>query len=119
MDKLFEKIAAQQAGHDMDDVWMVGEQLKDICRREPGCVCILAEDLGNPDMSIDKAAGKIKSWADSQRQGRNCVCVPPQKAEEILREFYGLPEAGAVPQLEPEPVTAEPESMVLDLDDFL
>lgn len=92
---IFEKITSQQEGHDGDDVWMVGEQLKDICRREPGCVSILMEDLENEDMSISDAAGKIKSYADSQRKGRSCVCVPPQKAEAILREFYGLPEAGS------------------------
>lgn len=92
---IFAKITSQQEGHDGDDVWMVGEQLKDICRREPGCVSILMEDLENEDMAIPKAAGKIMTYADSQRKGRSCVCVPPQKAEAILREFYGLPEAGA------------------------
>lgn len=106
---IFEKIASQQEGHDADDVWMVGEQLKDICRREPGCVSILMEDLENEDMAISKAAGKIKAYADSQRKGRSCVCVPPQKAEAILREFYGLPEAG------PENTVAVKKPSVFDL----
>ena len=98
----------------MDDVWMVGEQLKDICRQEPGCASILAEDLENPDMGLQKAAGKIRAYADSQRKGRSCVCVPPNKAEEILREFYGLPQRGAVAPA-PEP---EAPSLVVDLADF-
>lgn len=100
---IFEKITAQQDGHDGDDAWMVGEQLKDICRRDPACVGILAEDLDNEDMSIVKAAGKISAYADSQRNGRRCVCVPPLKAEAILREFYGLPATGAAPTPVPKP----------------
>lgn len=112
---IFEKITAQQVGHDMDDVWMVGEQLKDICRREPGCVSILADDLDNPGMGIADAAGKIKAYADSQAKGKRCVCVPPAKAEELLREFYGLPGAA-----EAVPVVQSPKAatLVVDLDEL-
>ena len=47
--------------------WMVGEQLKDICRREPKSAELIAQDLTVKEMSITEA-------------------------EKILREFYGLPE---------------------------
>ena len=35
--------------------WMVAEQLKDICRREPHSAEILAQDLENASMSITEA----------------------------------------------------------------
>ena len=69
--------------------WMVAEQLKDICRREPESAELLAKDLENPSMGIVQAEKKIKAFADSHKTGR-FSCVTPWEAEEILREFYGL-----------------------------
>lgn len=95
---VFEKIEAQQKGKENTAVWMVGEQLKDICRSDPHCAEIVAQDLENKDMSLDKAEKKIKAYADTHRKG-NCAVVPPDVAEGIIREFYGLPEAGAAAQV--------------------
>lgn len=69
--------------------WMVGEQLKDICRREPASAEILAEDLAAKEMSITEAEKKIKAFADKHRVGK-FACVTPVEADGILREFYGL-----------------------------
>ena len=91
---VFEMISAQQKGKENTAAWMVGEQLKDICRQDRRCAEIVAQDLTKEAMSIEKAEKKIKAWADSQKRSGNCVCVPPNKAEEIIREFYGLPVAG-------------------------
>lgn len=91
------KIEAQQKGRENTGVWMVGEQLKDICRGDPHCSEILAADLENPDMSLEKAERQIKAKADEMKKGMknaSCVCVPPNVAEDILRKFYGLPAAG-------------------------
>lgn len=116
---VFEMIEAQQKGKEMTAAWMVGEQLKDICRREPGCQQIVAEDLANKDMSIENCEKKIKAYADKHRKG-SCAVVPPNVAEDIIREFYGLPQGGgAVLQLVPQ--VSEPEKTAggLSLDDFL
>lgn len=92
---VFEKIEAQQAKlKDTEPAWMVGEQLKDICRTDPGCAEIVSQDLENESMSIVAAAKKIKAYADKQPRSGNCVCVSPRKAESIIREFYGLPAGG-------------------------
>ncbi len=72
--------------------WVVGEQLKDICRRESASAQLIAEDLQNESMSIVNAEKRIKAYADKHKVG-NFAYVSPQKAEEILREFYGLPMA--------------------------
>ena len=74
--------------------WMVAEQLKDICRREPESADLLANDLENPQMGIVQAEKKIKAFADEHKAG-GFSCVTPLEAEEILREFYGLGAASA------------------------
>lgn len=69
--------------------WMVAEQLKDICRREPESAELLAKDLENPSMGIVQAEKKIKAFSDRHKSGSS-FCVSGEEAEEILREFYGL-----------------------------
>lgn len=94
--------------------WMVGEQLKDICRREPDCAALIAQDMENPGMHIQEAEKKIRAYADKHKTG-SFACVTPAEAEDILREFYGLPKQGAA-----KPVFTGPsaEAMV-NLEDFL
>lgn len=75
-------------------VWMVGEQLKDICRAEPKSAELIARDLKVEKMSIVEAEKKIKAFADAHKTG-NFACVTPVEADRILREFYGLPAAEA------------------------
>lgn len=70
--------------------WMVGEQLKDICRHEPASAELIAQDLENEKMSITEAEKQIKAFADKHKTG-SFACVTPMEADRILREFYGLP----------------------------
>ena len=105
--------------------WMVGEQLKDICRHEPGGAELIYQDLQVEKMSITEAEKKIKAFADKNKTG-NFACVTPMEAERILREFYGLPEqfvdSGAPDRGEESQETENrnrEERKVLDLADFL
>lgn len=91
--------------------WMVAEQLKDICRREPSSAELIAQDLDNPEMGIVQAEKKIKAFADAHKSG-SFSCVTPAEAEGILREFYGLGSAGAAP-------VGGSSPKVLNLADFL
>ena len=85
-----EKIENQQAKEKgRTAAWMVGEQLKDIARREPESAELIDKDLDIPEMSIQQAEKKIKAYADAHRTG-SFACVTPVEAERILREFYGL-----------------------------
>lgn len=102
---IFERIAKQQEGHEGTAVWMVGEQLKDICRREPACIPLLEQDLQVPEMSLAKAERKIEAYARKHKKG-NQGCCPPQEAERILREFYGLPAVGEAPKQKPEKIVS-------------
>ncbi|MEY8317416.1 hypothetical protein AALB19_08890 [Oscillospiraceae bacterium 50-58] len=93
--------------------WIVGEQLKDICRMEPKSAELIAQDLENEAMSITAAEKKIKAFADGHKTG-NFSCVTPAEAENILREFYGLTRPDEVkPAASPAPA-----KKLVDLSDF-
>ena len=109
-----EKITAAQKGLEGTDAFMAGEQLKEICR-DTACAELVTKDLDMKDMGLPDCAAKIKAYADKHRvKGSNCVCVPPDVAEGIIREFYGLPARGQ--EAAPQPA---PRSDFLDLEDFL
>ena len=80
-------LEAQQAKvKDRSPQWMVAEQLKDICRREPASAELIAQDLENEAMSIVEAEKKIKAFTKKHGGGVSGI-----EADQILREFYGLP----------------------------
>lgn len=120
---VFEMIEAQQKGKEDTTSWMVGEQLKDICRQDPHCAEIVAKDLDNPSMSILECEKQIKDKADEiQKKGKQkCVGIPPNVAERVIRKFYGLPEAQITLAAAPVPASEpEPEGFgILDLADLL
>lgn len=119
---VFEMIEAQQKGKENTAPWMVGEQLKDICRNDPHCAEIVAQDLGTPAMALAECEKKIKAKADEiQKKSKGkCVCIPPNVAEQIIREFYGLPDAQSPVAPAPAPAPEPEEDFgMLDLADLL
>ena len=89
-EKAVAAIAAQQAKvKERSPQWMVGEQLKDICRMEPQSAELIAQDLQVKEMGIVEAEKKIKTFADAHKTG-SFSCVTPAESDRILREFYGL-----------------------------
>ena len=97
-DDLCAEIKAQTKDHAGDTVEMVGEQLLDMARGDDNAASILLNDMGVKDLTIEKAEKKIRAYADElhKKNKSNCSGVSPKKAEEILRQFYGLPEAAEV-----------------------
>lgn len=86
-----EKIEEQQKTlNRRSAAWMVGEQLKDLCRMDARAEELLDKDLDVPEMSIQKAEAKIRAFADQHKTG-SFSCVTPIEADRILREFYGIP----------------------------
>lgn len=108
---VFEKIELQQKGKENTAPWMVGEQLKDICRREPIAAELVEKDLDIKEMSLVECEKKIKAWADAHRKD-NCAVVPPNVAEEIIRKFYGIQEPN-------EMIAIGPFAEIVDFSDFL
>lgn len=113
---VFEKIRNQQKGKEGEPSYMVGEQLKDICRREPESGAMIEKDLDT--ITLDTVANKLKARADElhQKQKGNCVCITPMEAERIIREAYGLPGAE---QMEAQEQQKKADPDFLDLADFL
>lgn len=109
---VFEKIAAQQKGREDTVVWMLGEQLKDICRREPLAAELVEKDLDVKEMSLTECEKKIRAYADAHKKG-NCAVVPPNVAEGIIRKFYGIPEPGG------QSVQPETTAGIVDFASFL
>ena len=125
---VYEKIDAQVEGKEYTPVWGVAQQLKDILRGDPSLEGMVDKDLDVKGMSLADCEKKIKARADAihKEKGLKGVCIPPQEAEKIIREFYGLPEMGTekLPQAAgsaASPLTsagAEGAEDVLDLADF-
>lgn len=123
---VFEMIEAQQKGHEGTTVFTVGEHLKMICRADPACAAIVAEDLQQKGMGIADCEKKIKAMADEihKKNKSNRMGVDFFAAEDTIRKFYGLPER--VPK-EADPSTSvssaqddkENDGLGLDLDDLL
>lgn len=119
---VYEKIEAQRKGKEYTDVWMVGQQLMDIIRQKPSLEEIVDKDLDVKGMGLEDCAKKIKAWADEKHTTikSRAICVPPDVAEGIIREFYGLPgieESAAAPASAP--AASAPEEDSLDFSDFL
>lgn len=104
------KIEAQQKGKEKTAVWMVGEQLKDICRESSHNADIISTDLDNPELSLKKCERKIEEYARNHKNG-GCGCCPPNVADGIIRKFYGIPTADdSTPAKQPD---------LIDLADFM
>lgn len=116
---VYEKIDAQCKGKEYTPVWGVGQQLKGILQADPSMEEIVDKDLDAKGMSLADCEKKIKARADEihKTQKLKGVCIPPQEAEKIIREFYGLPEAGAPAPVQTEAAT-EDAGDVLDLSSF-
>ncbi len=113
-EKAIRAIEAQQAKLEEDsNPWMVGEQLKDICRMEPHSAELIAQDLQVKEMGIAEAEKKIRAFADSRKKG-NSSGVSGRQADRILREFYGLPGQSETAMTSRE----QPGDKVLRLEDF-
>lgn len=98
--------------------WMVGEQLKDMVRAEPGIAPLLLADLAGKGMGLADAEKQIAAKARENKVG-NCGVVTPAEAEDILRSFYGLPPRGAAQEPERDEAKFAPPEGMLDLSAFL
>lgn len=74
--------------------YCLGEQLKGILSENPAAASLVLEDFKNPGMNITDCEKKIAEFAKAHKVG-NCGCCPPQEADRIIREFYGIPTSPA------------------------
>lgn len=110
LDEAIKKIEEQQP-KERTAVWMVGEQLKDMLRYEPHLAELVVQDLEGGKKLAD-CEKNIKAFANKHKSS-DFSCVTPVEAERIIREFFGLPERGAMSDQKGS------SGKVLDLADFL
>ena len=117
---VYKMIEAQQKGHEGTTVFTVGEHLKQICRADPACEQIVAEDLQHKGMGIVECEKQIAALADeiekkAKNKGKSLrVGVDFFAAEDAIRKFYGLPER--VPIEQAVPTGEQVAAAILDLD---
>ncbi len=111
IDKVIEKIEAQQAGNEGTTVFAVGEQLKEICKESEHNAQLVYEDMQGTGMTITDCEAKIKEFADKlhKKHKGKAIGVSPFEADKIIREFYGLGAKAEEPEKAPE----------INIDDFL
>ena len=99
MNELVNAIAAiaKQQPKQRNDVWMVGEQLKDLLKAEPQWADMVERDLENQGQKLEDVAKLIRERAQKNKTG-SFGCVTPMEADEIIRKVYGIPERGAAPE---------------------
>ncbi len=117
-EELLRKVSEQQQGKEFTDIFMVGEQIKDICRNNNQATELVVADLDVPEMSLERCAAKIKVEADrlhKEKKG-NCICIPPDMAEGIIKKFYGIPDGAAE---ETEFYTEKSSDNIIRLEDFI
>ena len=91
-----------------NDIWMVGEQLKDMIRAELKWADMIEQDLKNKEQNLEAIAKKIRERAQKNKTG-SFGCVTPAEAEEIIRKTF------CIPDHEEEKATP---SNVISLEDF-
>ena len=74
-----------------NDIWMVGEQLKDLLRGEPKWADMVEMDIKNKDQNLEAIAKKIRERAQKNKTG-SFGCVTPAEAEEIIRKTFCIPD---------------------------
>ena len=92
-----------------NDVWMVGEQLKDLLTDEPEWADMVEHDLQNKGQKLEDLAKQIRELAKQNKTG-GFGCVTPREADEIIRKTYGIPARGEQPKPKMAPV--------INLEDF-
>lgn len=94
--------------------YVVGEQLKEICMREPKSAELLANDLRVKEMDLKHAERKIFEYGQSLMKGKTGgIAISPVWAEKVLRDFYKLPD-----REEQSAVVIQPKGQIVDLDEF-
>lgn len=107
--RVFDLITAQQEKLDkFSPAFCVGEQLREIVESNPTAAEIVADDLEQPGMALADCEKKIAEFAHAHKSG-NCGCCPPNEAEKIICQFYGINQ----------PHAQRPTGGIINLEDLL
>ncbi|MDO4173702.1 MAG: hypothetical protein Q4D42_02960 [Eubacteriales bacterium] len=96
----------------------ITEMLLNIAGRSPAAAELIAQDLRVKKMSIAAAAKHLTDYARKNKSG-NGYYMTPKKAEELLRDFYKIPDVREEPARTLKPEAKKRHGKVVDLLDFL
>lgn len=109
-DALMEIERQRRQYDEYSSVNLCGIQLIEILKELPERASeVVLADLRGKGMSLEDCEKKINAWADAHKKG-NKVCVPPNVADRIIREFYGITEIRDEPP--------KPSGLAIDLSQF-
>lgn len=101
------ELVRKQQGGKRGPVWMCGEQLLEMIGQDTAAAKLVLDDMQHGGLTLTGCEKKIRTFA--QKNG-NC-CTGPE-AEEIIRDYFGLPEREA------DKKPAEEPAGVISLEDF-
>lgn len=111
-EKMKKEIEQQiQKEHEYSPVRCCGMQLIDIVANDEQLAQLVCEDF-TAGQTVQACEKQIKAWVDKNHKGNSGFC-PPQKAEEIIRKFFGL---GSEKILSYTPISG---NAMINLEDFL
>jgi hypothetical protein len=111
VEKAIETIEAQQKElNKYSPAFCVGEQLKEIISKSPAAAELVLQDLTQVGMGLKDCEKKISAFASGHRSG-GCGCCPPDEAEKIICQFYGISTQQTAPAIQ--------GTKVLNLSEFL
>ena len=116
MDKVRDEMAAKSSHQ---GVQAVGAFVTLLLGDQPGA----AEQILTEGRTLEGAFGEIRKYAEGHKSG-NYAFVPPDKADEIVRGYFGIGETEAEPQAPAQryvktPITEQDKLDELDLDALL
>ena len=103
--------------HELSPVKCCAAQLTDIVGTDHTLAQLVCEDFAN-GRTVKECEKQIKAFVDKNHKGNSGFC-PPWKAEEIIREFFGLGTAAEKPQTAAPTPMSPPKPKVMSLKDLL
>lgn len=106
-----------------DNARQMGEVVLMIAQENPHAAEVIAADLDNPEMSLQKCFDALYEYAKTHQKGGfwGCMCNrfdPENPVIQVVADFYKVPLDGVQPAAEPmetetQALTAEPEELDL------
>ena len=81
-------MADAKDGKPAPEIQAIEEKLSELCTTDE-----VADKLMADGKSLQGAFSAIRTEATKRRGGSNCVCIPPNEAQKIIEDYYGITES--------------------------
>ena len=102
----------------------IGEMLLEVGRMDSRAAELIEQDLGNPEMSLEKCSNALREHARKNQKGSCWSCAvfrvdPENEAVKVILDFYKIPAEWLTASAAPEPAKPAPAGGRIDLLDLL